>query len=149
MADQSPEKRQTVLRFNNGKLAGSKRPLINPQLPDDPARTPLEEIAKQMLKILPGLLLTRPDAQPRSMLYKRGNIPRLDVSYCPKNSPTVIKVVNADTIDAALQLAANSSSTCTGRSSLLSNLSLRHSQIQLLSFTRGRGYLLTARARYP
>ena len=48
MADKSPHKRQAVLRFDNGKLAGSKRPLVNPQPDDDPARMPLEEIAKEI-----------------------------------------------------------------------------------------------------
>lgn len=108
MADQSPEKRQTVLRFDNGKLAGSKRPLRNLQPQDDPARSPLEEIAKQMRLILPGILLTRPDAQPRSTLYNKRDAPALDISNCPRVPPTGIKIVNADTLDAALQLATNS-----------------------------------------
>lgn len=110
MADDSPVKRQTVLRFDNGKLAGSRRPLTNPQPRADPARTPLEEVAKEMRKILPGILLTRPDAQPRSKLYIRGVAPKLHISNCPKVSRTSISVVNADTIDAALKLRANSSS---------------------------------------
>jgi uncharacterized protein (TIGR02452 family) len=110
MADDSPVERQTVLRFDNGKLAGSRRPSTNPQPRDDPARTPLEEIAKEMRKILPGILLTRPDAQPRSKLYKQGEAPKLHISNCPKVSPTRINVVNADTIDTALKLRASSSS---------------------------------------
>jgi uncharacterized protein (TIGR02452 family) len=108
MADKSPHKRQAVLRFDNGKLAGSKRPLVNPQPGDDPARMPLEEVAKEMRKILPGVLLTRPDAQPRSTLYQNGDADKLDSSYCPGIPPTIIKVTNADTIDTALELAANS-----------------------------------------
>lgn len=108
MADKSPHKRQAVLRFDNGKLAGSKRPLVNPQPSDDPARMPLEEVAKEMRKILPGVLLTRPDAQPRSTLYQNGDADKLDSSYCPGVPPTIIKVTNADTIDTALELAANS-----------------------------------------
>ena len=107
MADRLPKKKQAVLWFNNGRLSGTKKPLTNPQSQDDPARTPLEDIAKQMRKILPGLLLTRPDAQPRSTLYKRGDVPKLDMAYCPGLHRTNIQVVNADTIDAALQLAAN------------------------------------------
>ena len=110
MSHESPNKIQAVLRFVNGKMTGTKRPLINPQPKDDPARTPLEEIAKEMRKILPGILLTRPDAQPRSMLYKRGDVPRLDITKCPGVSPASIRVVNADSIDAALELAAKSSS---------------------------------------
>jgi uncharacterized protein (TIGR02452 family) len=110
MADHSQEKRQTVLRFNNGNLSGLQSPLINPQPQDDPARTPLEEIAKQMCKILPGILLTRPDAQPRSTLYNKGDAPKLDPSNCPRVSPTSIQVINVDTLDAALQLSANSPS---------------------------------------
>ena len=110
MPNQSPHKRQTILSFIDGKLIGTKKGLLNPQSQDDPARTPLEEIATQMRRILPGILLTRPDAQPRSTLYKQGSPPKLDLSQCPGVPPTVIRVVNADTIDAALQLAANTTS---------------------------------------
>lgn len=106
MASHSPEWGQKVLDFGNGKLTGSKTPSINPQPQEDPARVPLEEIAKQMRKILPGILLTRPDAQPRSRLYGRGEASPLDVRDCPKCSPTTIKVANADTIDVAIRLAA-------------------------------------------
>ena len=64
-----------------------------------------------MRKILPGILLTRPDAQARSKLYKRGDAPKLHIQDCPKVSPTGVNVVNADTIDAALHLRSNSSSS--------------------------------------
>ena len=106
MASQSPYKRQAVLRFDNGKLTGTKKPLINPQSQDDPARTPLEDIAREMRKILPGLLLTRPDAQPRSTLYKKGEVSNLRTAHCPGVPRTNVQVINADTIDAALQLHA-------------------------------------------
>ena len=109
MASQSPDKKQAVLRFDDGKLTGTKKPLINPQSQDDPARTPLEDIAKEMRKILPGLLLTRPDAQPRSTLYKRGDVSNLRTVHCPGVPLTNVQVINADTIDAALQLHAKGS----------------------------------------
>lgn len=91
----------------HGRLAMGK-PLVNPQSQGDPRRKPLAEIAQEMQTILPGLLLTRPDAEPRGKLYKTGDAPRLDINYCPKLPPTSIRVVPDDTIDAATRLAATS-----------------------------------------
>jgi uncharacterized protein (TIGR02452 family) len=101
-----PRKRQATLDFTNGRLS-AKKPLVNPQASDDPKRVPLEDIARQMMKILPGILMTRPDVQPRSQLCDSKNLRPLDSGECPGLPSADIQVVNADTLDAALDLQKN------------------------------------------
>jgi len=98
------KKKQMALTFGQDGQLATKKPLMNPQAKDDPARKPLEEIARDMMKYLPGLLLTRPDAEPRGYLYKKGDAPKLDPRNSPSISPTAIRVINSDTIDAAIDL---------------------------------------------
>jgi uncharacterized protein (TIGR02452 family) len=101
-----PRKRQATLDFTNGRLS-AKKALVNPQGRNDPKRVPLEDIAKQMMKILPGILMTRPDVQPKSQLCDSKNLRPLDSGECPGLPSTDIQVVNADTLDVALDLQNN------------------------------------------
>ncbi len=102
------KKKQMTLGFGNEGQLSTKEPLTNPQSKDDPARKPLAEVASEMIRCLPGILLTRPDAEPRGILCERGDAPKLDPKHCPNVSPTAIRVVNSDTIDAAIDLMSTS-----------------------------------------
>lgn len=108
-ADMSPEEtaqrksplRQTKLIISaDGTLEA--RPPTTPKLED---RDVLREVAKETISLLPGLLLTRPDARPRGYLYDTNAAVPLDQTFCPRLPKTKVRVVNSDTIDAALQLS--------------------------------------------
>jgi uncharacterized protein (TIGR02452 family) len=62
------------------------------------------KVAKETISVLPGLLLTRPDAKPDGYLYDKDRIAPLDQSFCPRFPKTRVRVISSDTIDAALQL---------------------------------------------
>ncbi|KIX05021.1 uncharacterized protein Z518_05893 [Rhinocladiella mackenziei CBS 650.93] len=93
-------KSQTILKFSrqSGRLE-TQRPPPNrgPTQRDTLART-----AEATLSVLPGLLLTRPDAKPNGFLYD--DVTPLDQQFCPNLPKTKIRVINCDSIDAALQL---------------------------------------------
>jgi uncharacterized protein (TIGR02452 family) len=99
--------RQTLLSFSNGQLS-TRRPLTNPTKRSDAARKPLREIAAETRSLLPGLLATRPDVPDKGYLYKDGDAPYLDKQYCPNLPRTKVRVINSDTIDAALALIPSS-----------------------------------------
>ena len=104
----APKKKQMTLGYGKGGQLSTKEPFTNPQCKDDPARKPLAEIANDMIRFLPGLLLTRPDAEPRGILCQKGDAPKLDPKHCPRVHPTAIRVMNSDTIDAAIDLMSTS-----------------------------------------
>ena len=71
----------------------------------------LKQTAEETLSLLPGILSCRPDAQPRSYLSTPANTPPLSSPSSPppqsnsnSQNPTHIRVLNADSIDAALSL---------------------------------------------
>lgn len=91
--------RQSVLSFSaDGRLNARLPTTPNPRDRDE-----LVRVSKETLSILPGLLLTRPDAPPESHLCDQ--VPPLDQTFCPKFPRTRVRVVNMDTIDAAVDLA--------------------------------------------
>ena len=94
-------KRQAVLSMTGGQLR-TKRGVVNPQASDDPRRAPLKEVAAETISLLPGLLATRPDVTTEGRLCKAADV--LDPKYCPGLPPTKVRVINSDTIDAALTL---------------------------------------------
>jgi len=79
-----------------------------PTLPNTRSSTLLSHIAAETKSLLPNLLTTTPQAPPTAKLYTPENLPCLDPSACPKLVSATIKVVNADSIDAALGLFATS-----------------------------------------
>lgn len=95
-----PRQRQGVLSFTNGRLQ-TKKPLINPISRDDAGRKSLAETAEETWVLLPGLLATRPDVTNDGYLCRKE---ALDPARCPKYKPTKVRVVDSDTIDAALAL---------------------------------------------
>lgn len=112
--DESPKPprakaRQTMLSFSNGKLE-TKMPLVNPVHRSDPRRTGLAAVASETLTLLPGLLATRPDISTEGYLCEKDKVSRLDQKFCPKMPSVKVKVINSDTIDAALSLRRTPSS---------------------------------------
>lgn len=98
-----PRQRQGVLSFSNGQLR-TKKPLINPISRDDAGRKTLAEIAEETWILLPGLLATRPDVTNDGYLCRKES---LDPARCPKHNPTKVRVIDSDTIDAALDLQSD------------------------------------------
>jgi len=98
-----PRHRQGLLAFSNGQLT-TKKPLVNPISRDDDRRKTLAEVAEETWRLLPGLLATRPDITTDSYLCRKET---LDPARCPKLEPTKVRVVDSDTIDAALALPPN------------------------------------------
>lgn len=99
-----PRQRQHLLTFSDGKLT-TKKPLINPIGRDDVRRKTLAAVAEETWTLLPGLLATRPDVSNANYLCQKET---LDPARCPSFSPTKVRVIDSDTIDAALSLQAKS-----------------------------------------
>lgn len=102
--DDGPEKkrpRQGVLDFSNGRLT-TKKPLINPISRNDDRRKALASVAEETILLLPGLLATRPDVVCDSYLCRRET---LDPAKHPGLRPATVRVIDSDTIDAALALS--------------------------------------------
>ena len=95
-----PQRRQGVLAFSDGQLT-TKKPLVNPIDRDDQRRKTLAEIAQETMLLLPGLLATRPDITTDSFLCRKES---LDPSRCPRLKPIKVRVVDSDSIDAALAM---------------------------------------------
>ncbi|OCT51610.1 TIGR02452 family protein [Cladophialophora carrionii] len=92
--------RQSKLSWSSdGRL--SAQPPVSPKSED---RDELVKVAKQTISVLPGLLLTRPDAKPDGYLYDKDRVAPLDQGFCPRLPKTKVRVISSDTIDAALQL---------------------------------------------
>lgn len=67
-------------------------------------RAQLVRIANETILLLPGLLITRPDAKPHGFLWGKDDSLPLDQDSCPKLPKTEVRVINCDTVDAALQM---------------------------------------------
>jgi uncharacterized protein (TIGR02452 family) len=108
--------RQTLLNFSNGQLS-TRLPLSNPIPRSDAARMSLADIAKQTVQLLPGLLATRPDVGTKGFLFKSSGFTSILPNLHPNLPPTAIRVIDSDTIDAALSLSppANPSSNTTSQ----------------------------------
>lgn len=71
-------------------------------------REELREISKETLNVLPSLLkeLGTADFARQSIKYSFGSLSRLDPRQCPSyRQPAIIKVVNNDTLNAAIELS--------------------------------------------
>lgn len=101
----SKRPRQAVLSFRSDGHLGTRRPTS----PSPRDREELVRVSKETLSVLPGLLLTRPDAPPDAHLCQNERVGPLDQNFCPNLPRTRIRVINADSIDAAVDLAARSS----------------------------------------
>jgi uncharacterized protein (TIGR02452 family) len=68
-------------------------------------RRKLAEAARETTRLLPGLLSTTPHAPPKGFLYAPPHPPSLNRKFCPKLTPTAIRVHDADSFDTAIGLA--------------------------------------------
>lgn len=94
--------RQMLLSFGSkGKLA-TKAPLTNPTPRSDASRLSLADVAQETISFLPGLLATRPDVGREGELFTKAS--PLDPTSGPGLPPTKIRVIDADSFDAALSL---------------------------------------------
>lgn len=80
-----------------------------PSLPSSKSSHLLSQIAAETKSLLPGILLTTPHSPATGQLYKSPDLPPLQPSQCPALEPTPIRVLNADSIDAALSLSPSPS----------------------------------------
>ena len=62
-------------------------------------------VAADTKSLLPGILLTTPHAPADGRLYTKGDLPPLAPNACPDLNLTPIRVLNVDSIDAALKLS--------------------------------------------
>ena len=76
-----------------------------PSLPHARSSGLLACVAADTKSLLPGILLTTPHAPAVGQLYTKGDLPPLAPNACPKLNSTPIRVLNADSIDAALELS--------------------------------------------
>ena len=74
-------------------------------IPNTRSSTLLSHIASETKSVLPNLLLTAPHAAPTAKLFSPANLPPLNPLICPKLPKTTIRVINADSIDAALEIS--------------------------------------------
>ena len=65
----------------------------------------LAHTAAETKALLPNILKTTPKAPAEGILYHPGNLSPLDSRYCPRLPQTAVRVLNADTIDAAIDLS--------------------------------------------
>ncbi len=73
--------------------------------------TLLAHTASETKALLPNILKTTPKSPPHGHRYDPGNLYRLDPRKCPNLPQTAVRVLNSDTIDAALSLASSASSS--------------------------------------
>lgn len=99
--------RQTLLSFTSQGSLSTRKQLTNPTNRNSASRKPLLDIATETKALLPGLLATRPDVPPKGYLYKPLDTAPLDQLTCPQLPPTRIRVLNSDSLDAALSLSAS------------------------------------------
>lgn len=64
----------------------------------------LAQVASETKSLLPGILLTTPHAPANGQLYKKADLPPLSPEACPHALSTPFRVLNADSIDVALEL---------------------------------------------
>ena len=71
----------------------------------------LAHVAAETKAVLPNVLKLTPNAPPKGQRYELSNRFRLDHKHNPHFQPTRIRVLNADSIDAALSLSSRTAAT--------------------------------------
>ena len=102
------------------RRSGHARPA--PSLNRATRSTLLAHTAAETKALLPGILKTTPHAPPHGHLYEPTNLFHLDPQKCPALPKTAIRVLNSDTIDAALSLSSSSSPTVSNKPVLILNM---------------------------
>lgn len=82
----------------------------------------LAHTAAETKALLPNVLKTTPKAPAEGVLYHPGNLFRLDSRSCPRLPQTAIRVLNKDTIDAAIDLSTPTISQLPKKSVLVLNM---------------------------
>ena len=82
----------------------------------------LAHTAAETKALLPNILKTVPKAPAEGLLYHPGNLFRLDPRSCPRLPQSAIRVLNADTIDAAIHLSTPSISLLPKKPVLVLNM---------------------------
>ncbi|KAI4194495.1 MAG: hypothetical protein LQ348_002627 [Seirophora lacunosa] len=77
-----------------------------PSLPTTKRSVLLAAVAEETIETLPGLLKATPDAPPTGELIKPGSLYPAFKSDCPNLSKTRVRVLNLDTLDAAIRLSS-------------------------------------------
>lgn len=86
----------------------------------------LAHTAAETKALLPNLLKTIPQAPADGVLYHPDNLSRLDARSCPRLPRTAIRVLNADTIDAAIDLSTPTVSQLFNKPVLVLNMANAH-----------------------
>lgn len=116
--DQSDSEAETA----KGTAQGISKINLHPERRSNLLRTPpslsratrstlLAHTAAETKALLPNILKTTPNSPPRGHSYSSGNLFRLDPRKCPSLPRTAVRVLNSDTIDAALSLSSSPSSS--------------------------------------
>lgn len=79
----------------------------------------LAHTAAETKALLPNLLKKTPQAPAEGALYHPGNLLRLDPRFCPSLPQTAIRVLNVDTIDAAIDFSTPTVSQLPGKKPVL------------------------------
>ncbi|KAL9604480.1 MAG: hypothetical protein Q9219_000445 [cf. Caloplaca sp. 3 TL-2023] len=82
-----------------------------PALPTSKRSVLLAAVAEETKDLLPGLLKLTPDCSPTGELVKPETLYPAFQSHCPKLSKTSVRVINIDTLDAAIRLSSSTTST--------------------------------------
>jgi uncharacterized protein (TIGR02452 family) len=126
-SDQRPTRaRQTLLTFGSNGMLSTKMPLTNPTPRSDTARMSLADVAKETVHLLPGLLATRPDVGTNGIIYKPSDLSPIQTSQSPKLPAATIQVIDGDTIDVALALQQQVSTTSSSPVCVLNMANARH-----------------------
>ena len=96
--------RQSMLDFSASGQLKTKLPLINPIARSDSRRKVLSEVANETVQLLPGILATRPDVGRVGELFEDQDVNPVSPNFGPRLPGTQVRVVNSDTIDAAIDL---------------------------------------------
>ncbi len=105
----------------------SNLPRHPPSLSRATRSTLLAHTAAETKALLPNILSTTPNSPPHSHRYDPSTLPLLDPRQCPNLLRTAIRVLNSDTIDAALSLTPPSSSSASKPVLILNMANAYHS----------------------
>ena len=87
-----------------------------PAIPSSKRSVLLAAVAEETKELLPGVLKITADAPPNGELVKPENLYPAFKSHCPNLPKTLVRVINIDTLDAAIRLSSLTASSVAGAS---------------------------------
>ncbi|KAL8929873.1 MAG: hypothetical protein Q9208_001017 [Pyrenodesmia sp. 3 TL-2023] len=107
------DRHSTDIKNGTIDLYASRRANLKapPSLPNTKRSVLLAAVAEETKDVLPGLLKLTPDTPPSGELIKPDNLFPAFKSDCPKLPKTRVRVLNIDTLDAAIRLSSLTTST--------------------------------------